>query len=159
MTKIKGFTLMEALVSILILSIVVLGTNYILLATYKQTDRAWMINNSSMITNSVYSIFTHDIRKAKSINVVDSLTMSVIDVNDKIIKFTFDPVRKVIYRNNSPIFMVDFDKIKNKNINLKFIAGTPKTRTVNVDFKIESEINDYKLLNGFASSFYCRNKE
>jgi len=153
----KAFTLTEVLVTTLIFSIVLTGVASFVILTYKETDKAYAINNSRMISDLVNGIFTRKIRNAKELSVVNSTKLVITNTDNTTTTYSYDATHKAILVNNNTLNLPNMSKISNEVTNLHFSAGTPKTKNVGIDFELETNSGDHVIKNGFHSSFFCRN--
>lgn len=70
----EGFTFIETILAIVIMSILTLGLTITLLAFKEQLDRSWAIRVMDQYGNDVVERFTHEMRNAVDINVRHVMT-------------------------------------------------------------------------------------
>lgn len=153
----KAITLIELLVTSLILTIVMSGIGLYLVASYKRADKAYAINSSRMATNLIHSIFSKTIRAAKGVSVKSPTELEIIDLNDSIITLKFE--NNKIKKDGTEIKLPEFARMKTNIVSLQFAEGTPSARCVEINFNMNTKFNSNETLqNGFHSTFFCRNR-
>jgi len=157
MKKIKAFTLIEALVTALIASIILAGIGSVFVISCRESDRAVAKFSGRTVSDVVFGIFTEAVRPAKKVQVVNSSKLLVTDDSGIITSFEYDPSSFSVKKNGQNIYTPSLSKTDNKIRSLIFTSGTPAEKAVWINVEVESKTQDHSSVHSFNSQFYCRN--
>ncbi|HQO09307.1 MAG TPA: type II secretion system protein [Clostridiales bacterium] len=157
MKNIKAFTLIEVLITALLLSFVLAGVGSVLVISSRESERAMASTGGRMLSDAVFNIFLDTIRPAKSLSVVSDKKIRVTSETGSVTEFEFVPASNSLLRNGKKLVTLQFANTDAKITALTFTNGTPASKTVLVKMDVLSKTNDFVSSNGFSSQFYCRN--
>jgi type II secretory pathway pseudopilin PulG len=87
----SGWTLVEAIIAVVVMAIMVLGLTIVLLAFREQLDRSWAVRVMDQYGNDVIENLTHDLRNAVDVSVTNGAGNT-----DRINVKYLDPIRHTI---------------------------------------------------------------
>lgn len=148
--KKRGFTLMEMLVYIGVLSIIVLALSFFIVWSINSTNKARTMREALYNTRRAIEIMTYEIREAKSIS-SDSTTAHLYLENATTTEFYLcDTASTTICQrkgSGEPILLTS-DKVEVKKLEFKQIATSTTTPSVQIvltiDYKNPSGIPEYQ---------------
>lgn len=155
--NLKGFTLMETMVTALIGSIVLTGIVSVIMISVSESDSAVSKVSSSTYSDGIHSILTETIRPAMKLKVVSSSRLEVTGDDGSLTVFEYFPEEKILKRNGKTVYIPQFAKTENKIELLTFTSGTPAEKSVRIKMEIASRTQEHDSKHGFDSQFYCRN--
>jgi len=81
-SKDEGWTLLEALLAVVIMAIMILGLTVILMAFREHLDRSWAIRTMDQYGNDVVERLTHDLRNGINVDVRTRINNYSIKIDD-----------------------------------------------------------------------------
>ncbi|RJR31597.1 prepilin-type N-terminal cleavage/methylation domain-containing protein [Candidatus Parcubacteria bacterium] len=160
-TNSRGFTLIELIIYIGIVSIILVSVSYLVLEVLSSQSKSYAYLETEQNFRFVQELITTDIKKADDFFVPDDQTLTLYSGTD-VINYHFDPLKKITRQKNSePIFDINTDEVEVQGSfsDYSFLGRSRQVRVnLTINNKNTSGLSDFSALKTAAFAVEIRRR-